>query len=111
MCLESFACVPSAWCVFLGDRCFVPLSHRSSYSDAYHLYGIAMLDLGRRDEALAFTRRAVEMTPTDANFHNSLGEVLRRNGTADDVAEAAVVFRKSLQLDPTSASVANNLGA
>jgi tetratricopeptide (TPR) repeat protein len=34
-----------------------------SYSDAYHLHGIALLDLGRREEALAYTRRAVELSP------------------------------------------------
>ena len=82
-----------------------------SYSDAYHLYAIAMLDLGRREEALAYAARAVEMSPLDANFYNSLGEVLRRNGSSSDVQRAAEMFRRSLQLNPSSASVANNLGA
>ena len=80
-----------------------------SYSDAVHLYGISLLDLGRRDEALVYAAKAVEMSPDDANFRNSYGEVLRRNGTAADVALAAEQFQISFRLNP-SASVANNLG-
>ncbi len=81
-----------------------------TYSDAFHLYGIALLDLGRRAEALVYTQKAVEMSPLDANFHNSLGEVLRRNGSKEEVTKAAFHFRESLRLDPSRASVANNLG-
>ena len=33
----------------------------------------------------AYTAKAVEMSPRDANFRNSLGEVLRRNGSAKEV--------------------------
>jgi tetratricopeptide (TPR) repeat protein len=69
--------------------------------------GLALVGLGRREEALASLGRAVELDPglTDAHIH--LGDALRALGR---VQEAATSYRRALDLRPEDAELHAKLG-
>ncbi len=64
-------------------------------------------DLGRRDQAAAAYRRAIEVKPDIAEAHFNLGGVLRALGNMPD-AEAA--YRRAVELQPAMAQAWSNLG-
>jgi tetratricopeptide (TPR) repeat protein len=63
---------------------------------------------GRRSEAIAEWRRALELNPGDAKTHNNLGRALAEQGNLD---EAIAHWRKALEANPNYAEAHNNLGA
>ena len=63
---------------------------------------------GKRDEAVACYRRALELKPDYAAAHNNLGAALQEQGKQD---EAVACFRRALELNPDFADAHNNLGA
>jgi tetratricopeptide (TPR) repeat protein len=69
--------------------------------------GRALIELNRRDEAVAVMTRAVLLAPESAAAYEGLGEALtvRRK----DV-EAAAAFRAGLERDPAAASLHHKLG-
>ena len=62
---------------------------------------------GKRDEAVACYRRAVELKPDFAEAHNNLGNALKDQGEFD---EAIAGCRRALELKPDYAEAHNNLG-
>lgn len=109
----------------LLSACFV-LSWRQSrmYADAETLYrttvarndgcwmahthlGLLLMDTGRRDEAMAYLLKALELHPNQADAHNNLGLLLTHMGRTD---EAMSHFLQTLQLQPHDADAHNNLG-
>ncbi|MBI5912155.1 MAG: tetratricopeptide repeat protein [Betaproteobacteria bacterium] len=67
------------------------------HADALHFLGLTghrVRDLGF---AMEYFERSIEARPKDAVFHNNLGSVLVQAGRTE---EAAVFFRKALEIDP-----------
>jgi len=69
----------------------------SNYANAFRTYGLFLVILGRIDEAIDASRRAVELEPLAARFHDDLGRTMYRAGRFDD---ALVHHRRALELDP-----------
>jgi protein O-GlcNAc transferase len=67
------------------------------HADALHFLGLTghrIRDLGF---AMEYFERSIQARPRDAVFHNNLGSVLVQAGRTE---EAAVFFRKALEIDP-----------
>jgi tetratricopeptide (TPR) repeat protein len=62
---------------------------------------------GKRDEAFAEDRKAIQINPSDAFAHDGLGIDLDGMGKRN---EATAEYRESLRLDPHNASAHNGLG-
>ncbi len=78
-----------------------------SNAEALHLYGVALLQSGRRDEAADTLRRAIQLDPHRPEFHHDLGEVL---AAQERLSEAQSCFEEALRLRPNYAEAYNNLG-
>ncbi len=76
------------------------------YVDAHIGHGMALKDLGRRDEAIACWRRALETDPRSATAHNNLGALYR---LLKRPQEAVRHLRESVALAPGDAMAAANL--
>ena len=75
-----------------------------SWALGWSLLGIALHKLGKDGESAL--RRAMELTPNDANVHNNLGGVLKDQGRLN---AAAASFRKALKINPKLADAHCNL--
>ncbi len=75
--------------------------------EALHLLSAVDGLQGRAQDGEKLCRRAIELSPDRAAFHNTLGELLQKL-ERDDEAEPA--YRKALKLQPEFAAVENNLG-
>jgi tetratricopeptide (TPR) repeat protein len=73
---------------------------------ALYLLGVANLQRGGAEGAIALLERASAASPGDAEVHNTLGEALRVLGRN---AAAAAEFRAALQLAPDHPHAAANL--
>jgi tetratricopeptide (TPR) repeat protein len=69
--------------------------------------GLALNEQGRREEAMAACRMAIELKPDYATPHNNLGFVLAGKGRLD---EAIAECREALRLKPDYPEAHNNLG-
>jgi tetratricopeptide (TPR) repeat protein len=74
---------------------------------AHNNLALAAIDLGELELAEAHYRESLAIEPQPA-IYNDLGFVLERQGLAD---EAVALYRKTLELDPASATAHYNLGA
>ena len=74
---------------------------------AHYNLGNALMDQGKRAEAMAAFRAALKFQPDLAEAHNNLGRVLDAQG---EPAEAMAAFRAALKLQPDLAEAHNNLG-
>jgi tetratricopeptide (TPR) repeat protein len=74
---------------------------------AMHYLGVALYQLGRHDEGLAWLRKAIRRDPGNAIFHNNLGHALDRHGRHDEAAEC---HRRATRIDPGFADAWFNLG-
>jgi len=68
-----------------------------NYAWAHLYYGLFLLVVGRRQEALAEARRSVELDPLSANFSHTLGMVFY---FVRDYDRALEQLQKTLELDP-----------
>jgi cytochrome c-type biogenesis protein CcmH/NrfG len=68
-----------------------------SYAAAEGNLGHALLSNGNLDNAIPHLRRAVELAPESAEFHDDLGQSLAEKGQTD---EAIPHFERALQLEP-----------
>jgi Flp pilus assembly protein TadD len=68
-------------------------------------YGKVMVSRGRSDDAVAFLKRAVELSPSDWTLYSAIGIAYDQK---DDFANAKIAYDRALQLQPTSAAVLNN---
>jgi tetratricopeptide (TPR) repeat protein len=75
---------------------------------AHNQVGLARLDKGQVDEAVAHFRKALDIWPDFAEAHNNLGNVWFRQGR---LPEALTEYETAVRLDPKLASAHNNLGA
>ena len=83
-----------------------------TYADAYYNLGNALRDRNDRagDDrhgAVEAYRRAIDLRPDQAGWHNNLAVVLLADG---DAASAESGFRRALALDPAYAEAQTNLG-
>jgi len=69
--------------------------------------GIALLQKGQVDEAMAQFQKALEIKANYADAHNNLGSALLQKGQAD---EAMGHFQKALEIKPNYADAHYNLG-
>jgi tetratricopeptide (TPR) repeat protein len=69
--------------------------------------GVALMDEGNLDGAVAAYRQAIKHDPTFAKAHTNLGAALRAKG---DVDGAIAAYRDAIKHDPTDAYAHNNLG-
>jgi Tfp pilus assembly protein PilF len=74
---------------------------------AHHALNVTLLNLGRREEALAAAERAVVLDPLSTITNNWLGWARMNVGRFDD---ALVAFRQAIEIDPTMASAYSNIG-
>ncbi len=88
-------------------RIAAPSSGRPDFAAAYKNLGIALQGQGKADEAAACYRRAVQLSPNDADAHNLLADALRDQGK---LADAVACYRRALELKPDFPEACNNLG-
>jgi tetratricopeptide (TPR) repeat protein len=74
---------------------------KPDYGFAHMVEGLALKNLGRRNEALAAFRQAVRCNPEFAEMHYHLGEALAESGHAE---EARARLEQALRLAPPTAS-------
>ena len=72
-----------------------------------YLRGLARLEAGRVEDAVADLRLAVERAPREPGHHSKLGEALLRAGRETD---AAAAFDKAVELEPEEAAWRYNRG-
>jgi tetratricopeptide (TPR) repeat protein len=77
------------------------------HKKAHNNLALAAIDLGELELAEAHYRESLAIEPQPA-IYNDLGFVLERQGMTDEAVE---LYRKSLELDATSASAHHNLAA
>ena len=70
--------------------------------------GILLEKLGRRDDAIADMRKAVELAPDDAEALNSLGYTLLLTGRRND--EAYRLIRLAVELAPYNPAILDSMG-
>ena len=69
--------------------------------------GVALKDKGQLDEAIACSKKAIELDPKFATAHSNLGIAPNDKGRLD---EAIACHRKAIELDPKYAPAHTNLG-
>jgi tetratricopeptide (TPR) repeat protein len=74
--------------------------------EALHNCAIALVNLGRAEEAFELLRGALARDPQSARLHNALGAALRLSGAA---AAAIPHYRRALALDPGFVDAGFNL--
>jgi predicted O-linked N-acetylglucosamine transferase (SPINDLY family) len=77
------------------------------FASAHANRGVALLALGRRDEAVTSFRRAVDLDSSHINGWHGLGNAL---GAQNDLTGAEAAFRKVLAINPRYHEARNNLG-
>src|ERR1700728_1055185 len=75
---------------------------------ALHLLAVIGLRRGKADDALDYVNRAIRLSPTTAEFHNTLGNILVAQDRLDDSIAA---FRQAIFHKPDYAKALSNLGA
>jgi Flp pilus assembly protein TadD len=74
---------------------------------AHSNLGLALLQRGQLDEAVAHLQKSLEIEPNNSSAQNNLGNALLRKGQLD---EAIVQFQKTLKIDPDNPDAHGNLG-
>jgi protein O-GlcNAc transferase len=87
--------------------CWAILKRRRLHPEAIYLLGVLALEAVRHEEAILHLHHAVTLTPTQATYHNALGEAYRAVAAFDD---AIVCYRDAIRLDPQYASAHHALG-
>lgn len=75
-------------------------------AEAWHLLGLATVQLKRNQEGIDAVARAVSISPDSATYYNSLGACYSRLG---QLAKAEACFRQAVSLDPSRATAVENL--
>jgi tetratricopeptide (TPR) repeat protein len=71
----------------------------SNLDEAHYNYGVLLMDLQRRDEAIDAFKQALLVNPHNASAHANLGLLLEMR---QDIASAEEQYRLATQDDPTS---------
>jgi Flp pilus assembly protein TadD len=77
------------------------LKLRPARAEYHQLYAMALVDLGRPDEAELELRTAILLRPTDSTSRNALGDLLMREGHVEAAIEA---YQQAVQLAPEEPS-------
>lgn len=97
----------------------LPVLARATVEDdtnyaAYLNMGKYLSDVGRLDDAVAVTRRAIKLNSTYALAHRNLGSLLKLRGSGGagnaETAESERAYRKALTLDPKDPEIYQGLG-
>jgi len=83
------------------------LSRDAQRTDAWHLLGVVVHQMGNHKAAADQIGRALALQPGRADFHCNLGAVQQALGQTD---AAIFSYRRALELDPDYALAHNNLG-
>jgi len=84
------------------------LDHVPQHPDALHLMGVLASQNGQHEAAVGFIEKAISVNPDVVDFHNNLGEALRRAGHTE---RAIACYEKAISLRPDYADAHNNLAA
>jgi tetratricopeptide (TPR) repeat protein len=79
----------------------------SNYASVWYNKGVALVDLGKYEEALVYFDKAIELNPNDAEVWDNKGIALGHLGKHD---EALACFNKALEQNPNNAEVWYNKG-
>jgi tetratricopeptide (TPR) repeat protein len=90
-----------------ADCCRTALRLRPHYPEAANNLGMALLDQGKNDEAIAQFGEALRLKPDYAMACNNLGNALRLRG---DLSGALEHFRRAVEIGPDLAEAQSNLG-
>jgi len=74
--------------------------------DAYHFLGLCCLHTGRLEDSLAHLRRAIQMRPGKAEYHNTLGGVYSQSR---QYAQGVHHFWQAIALEPDYVAALSNL--
>lgn len=77
------------------------------HDEAWHVLGLALLEMQRNEEAEEAFRKHVEVVPDHGQAWNDLGLVLRRQGKYSEAEEA---FRRQIEVEPEHRYAYANLG-
>jgi Flp pilus assembly protein TadD len=77
------------------------------YAEEVHSRGVALINEGKAEVAIALLRQAVAANPANPDYHHNLGVALAHRG---ELEEAVTEFREALRLKPDGASALSNLG-
>ncbi len=77
------------------------------HSDALHLLGLILSDLGRREEGIAMIEQAIALRPDGYLYYSNLGNVLRAVGRLD---EAVTRYEQAIATKPDYTEAYSNLG-
>ncbi|MBM3597361.1 MAG: tetratricopeptide repeat protein [Alphaproteobacteria bacterium] len=79
----------------------------AEHADVVHLLGLVLCRQGKTDDGIKHIRRAVELSPRDAEAHGNLANALL---DAARPADAAASFRRAIDLKPDFAEAYHGLG-
>ncbi|UCG55062.1 MAG: tetratricopeptide repeat protein, partial [Dehalococcoidia bacterium] len=83
------------------------LAQDSEDAEAYSTLGVALMQLGKTDEAIQAWQKAVVINPFDFEMNNTLGLALTEQGNFE---QAIHYYTKALQIRPNSSRAHNNMG-
>ena len=90
------------------ELCRTYLPQQPTHMSGYIVYGQALHDAGRSDEAAAVFRQALTLDPENIIALRHLGDIARDAGDQD---EAASWYEKVIELDPRNEEIAAFLGS
>jgi serine/threonine protein kinase/Tfp pilus assembly protein PilF len=79
-----------------------------SYSVAHHGYAVLLMTLGKRDESVAESQRALEVDPLSMPINLILGSMLANAGRFDEAIER---YKRTIELSPNFAMAHTDLGS
>ncbi len=102
---EVIALFNAAQYALLEERMTPLMAQYPNWGPGWQLLGIALASQNKPAETEF--RRAVELSPNDADANNNLGKALQDGGQLEN---AALSYRRALELKPDFAEAHNNLG-
>ena len=83
------------------------LAADAKHSDAMHLLGLIIADLGRRDEGISLIEQAIALRPDGYLYYSNLGNILRGAGRLD---EAVANYERAIATKADYTEAYSNLG-
>ncbi|MDH7500279.1 MAG: tetratricopeptide repeat protein [candidate division NC10 bacterium] len=80
---------------------------KAQTADAYYKLGIFYLESGNYKQAISEFRKAVEMNPSESDYHLGMGTAYSLDGQDE---EAIQWLKKAIKLNPDNSEAHNNLG-
>ncbi len=83
------------------------IKEQPEHADAWHLLGVLSLQLGNSENAIKLIEKAIELSPTTADFYCNCGEAYLAQKQYDIAIER---YQRAIELKPEVAGAHNNLG-